>query len=279
MAKQNRDTLKKYFKEGALPSSDQFGDLIDSALNLVDEVFDKSQANGLEVSSLGDDDRLISFFRSEDSEHRPLWSITYDRDKDKLLFNRWGYDRQAEHETSPVMALAPDGNVGINNKDPGCELDVGGVVRAIGRVGVPCKKRTSEAVDHTVPADGGWHDITPVLNGCHALEVMAGAGRKRTGKYALMHAVAMNAHNPTGWFFNFLNKKKRIKYQHAYYRSAGNKLKLRWDKRGTGYCLQLRANSSYGDNTPIRYYITQLWFHEDMSDYWSVLNLEVDDQE
>jgi hypothetical protein len=42
MTTRNRDTLKQFFQEGRLPTSDHFGDLIDSMLNMSDEGFRKT---------------------------------------------------------------------------------------------------------------------------------------------------------------------------------------------------------------------------------------------
>ncbi len=249
MAKRNRSTLKNFFREGALPSADQFADLIDSSLNNIDEGFDKSSEHGYEISSIGFHDTLISFFRNSAPDN-PLWSISYDRNQDKLLFNKLDDNKVA----TPVLVLTPDQKVGINEKNPEWDLDVAGVIRSQGRIG------HALADQPTVPADGEWHTITGPLSGCHALEVMAGAGNKGTGRYALMHAIAMNTFNPTGLFFNFLNFKKRIKYHHAYYNAMGNRLKLRWLGTGNEYYLQLRSNCDYGDECHIRYYITNLWF-------------------
>jgi hypothetical protein len=96
---------------------------------------------------------------------------------------------------------------------------------------------------------------------------MAGVGgRKTNGRYALIHAVALNAYNPQGPIFNFLNLKKHIRPQHAYYRSRSDKLRLRWKSgEGHAYSLQIKSNSDYGEGIQIRYYLTRLWFDEDMS--------------
>ena len=45
MAKKNRRSLKNAFREGAQPSADAFADLIDSALNVVDDGFDKLESD------------------------------------------------------------------------------------------------------------------------------------------------------------------------------------------------------------------------------------------
>jgi hypothetical protein len=257
MAKKNRSTLKRYFREGALPSEDHFDDLIDSTLNTIDEGFDKSPENGFEISLIGDHQRLISFFQSGAAKDA-VWTIDYQGEQDRLLIRKPSSDEAA----TPAMTLSGDGQLGVNNIDPEHTLDVGGVVAAEGRIGANPDKRK------TVRADGEWHDISGPLRGCHAIEVMAGVGSKGTGKYALMQAVAINTFNPRGWLFNFLNLKKRIKYQQSYYLARGNRIKLRWHNQGEQYYLQMRTACDYGGGVKIRFYLTRLWFDEDMSESW-----------
>lgn len=258
MAKKNRSTLKRYFREGALPTADQFGDLIDSALNTIDEGFDKSPENGFEIALVGEHEKLISFFKNSAAKEA-VWTISYDKGQDRLHISKPG----DTSERVPVLLLDPAGKVGINNKTPQWTLDVGGVVSAHGRIGA------NTAEQKSVPADGRWHTITELLSGCQALEVMAGVGHKGTGKYALMQAVAMNTFNPYGWFFNLFGMKNRIRYHQAYYLSRSNKLKLRWYGKGRNYQLQLRSNCDYGTGIRIRYYITKLWFDAEMRDSWT----------
>ena len=76
----------------------------------------------------------------------------------------------------------------------------------------------------------------------------------------------MNTFNPDGWLFNFLNLKKKIKYHQAYYLMRGNRIKLRWHTEKDGYYLQMRTACNYRDDTRIRYYLTNLWFDEEMSE-------------
>lgn len=251
MAKRNRATLKKFFSKGMLPSEDNFHDFVDSTLNMIDEGFNKTPEKGLEISSLGLYEQLISLCRND----QPVWLVGYDGARDTLLFKK----TNAQGETL-ALSLAPTGNVGIKQKNPQYDLDVGGVVRATGRIGVPLSGHAS------VPADGQWYNITDELSGCQAFEVVAGVGKPKHGKYALLHTVAMNTFNPKGFLFNFLSFKNRIRCHHAYYRSFGDKLKLRWHGESRKYHLQLRSNSDYGDGIHIRYYLTQLWFDEDMSE-------------
>ncbi len=274
MAKQNRSTLKGFFENGRLPSGDQFGDLIDSALNPIDEGFDKTEKNGFEISLIGTHKRLISFFKAGEQE-QAVWTIEYDEQRDRLLIRQPEYEREkgaatgadAESEsgskekivTPAAMTLSGAGPVGIGNPDPVHELDVGGVVASQGRIGA----RPGNWKE--VIADGEWKDIAGPLKGCHAYEVIAGVGGKKgSGKYALTRAIAMNSHNPRSWPFDFFKFKKRIKCQHTYYGSRGNRIKMRWDTQEEGYYLQVKTACRIDDDVKISCYLTQLWFDPEM---------------
>ena len=265
MANKNRETLARYFSKGALPSEDQFRDLIDSALIKEDDGFDKSPLNGWEIRLIGDHDRLISFLR-DNAVKQAAWSISYDKTTDRLLFVK----PTVGGEARSVVVFDPAGRLGVNTREPRCELDVAGVIAAEGRLGGnPYRERQK-----TVPADGAWHPITDELEGCQAFEVMAGAGKKNSGMYALMQAVAINAYNPKGLFFNFLRRKNRIRYNQAFYLARGHKIQLRWENRDNNkYVLAMRTNCHYGQNglgkpILIRYYLTQLWFDSQMEESW-----------
>lgn len=257
MAKKNRSTLKRYFRRGALPTEDQFNDLIDSTLNTIDEGFDKSPEHGFEISLVGSHPRLVSFFKSGVARDA-VWAIDYDREHERLLIRKPG----AAGDTPAAMTFDDRGQVGINCQHPRHTLDVGGIVAAEGRLGA------NPGDQETVAADGRWHNITAALSGCQAFEVMAGVGSKGTGRYALMNAIAMNTYNPRGWWFNFLNLKKKIRYQQAYYLARGNRIQLRWHSEGEHYYLQMRTVCPYGDDIRIRFYLTRLWFDQDMSESW-----------
>jgi hypothetical protein len=247
MGKANRNTLKNYFKKGRMPSEQQFTELIDSMLNMVDEGFDKSARDGFKISQLGDNTALISFYHHTDL-NRPTWSLTCDKTKGELIIRNGGAD--------PVLILAADGCVGVAKHMPGVALDVAGVVAAEGRTG---------GVRGEVPADGQWHPIVENLAGCQALEVMAGVGKPKTGRYALVRATAMNAFHPDSFFMNFLNLKRRIRCHHAYYRSRCDRIVLRWQRSEDTYALALKTKCAYPDDTLVQYNVTRLWFDETMA--------------
>lgn len=292
MAKHNRDTLKNYFREGALPTSAHFADLIDSNLNTLEEGFDKTARDGFKVASLDREDQLVSFYR-ENVYGEPLWSISFDDKIDALLFKRTTTDENNEKIVrKPVLALSQDSKVGINTTAPQQALDVAGVVRMQGRMGslfsVSGQDKAPvddglKVIDADIPADGNWHQITPMLEGCHALEIVAGVGIQWTGQYAMVHAIAMNTCDPRGpfsWLYRwlpFLNRKNPIRCHHAYYRSGSDKLQLKWvedqnpppvvgTRQIRRYYLAIKTNSAYQQKVNIRYHITRLWFDDYMKE-------------
>lgn len=256
MAKKNRNTLKNYFSNGSMPSQEHFVDLIDSMLNVIDEGFEKTPDTGFEIAQLGDSGKLISFFENI-TVKSPLWSIGMDTSTKNMLFGNASNPHalvlatdQSQH--AEAEEIAGRARIGINKKSPEYELDVDGIVAARGRLGLKGEK--------IIPADGEWHDLTEKLDGCQAFEIMAGVGDKKNGKYALLHAYALNT----------FNDKKCIKCHPAYYGSRCNQLELRWQGDMHDYTLQLRTKCSYGTKNSasvnVSYYLTQLWFDPYMDD-------------
>jgi hypothetical protein len=246
MARRNRDTLKRKFNDGEMPSASAFSELIDSMLNIVDEGFDKTAADGLKVSQLNQG-KLLSFYQNIDIKS-PIWSIQLDGPEGGLAFGN------AANAGALTLRQLKVGHNGEHNREPGAgdfELDMAGRIVADGRRG--------RAGRLSVPADGKWHDITDTLKGCNAFEITAGVGKSGTGKYALMHAFAMMA----------FNGKSEIDYRQAHFGSKCNRLQLQWvpDPEGGkhAYILQMRVGCPYDSSTAkertwVSYYLTNLWF-------------------
>ncbi len=234
MSRRNRDTLKKYFEKGRLPSEEHFGDLIDSMLNMIDEGFDKTLDQGLKIYPSGDSEKYISFF-GRTNKKSPLWSFNVNSKTKNFEI------RDVEDKT--VISISGEGRVGVGKDDPDYALDVQGTIAGEGRVGT--------FAHGCVPADGLWHDILEGLDGCRAFEVMAGVGKKHAGKYSLLHAVALST----------FNSKDSIKSNTAYYGSRCNRLKLKWEaSEDHEYCLRIKTCCDYGEPVKIQYNITSLWF-------------------
>ncbi|MTI89272.1 MAG: adhesin [Balneolaceae bacterium] len=249
MALRNRKTLKNYFQKGELPKQGHFEDFIDSVVNIIDDGISVSLKDGLKITPLGEMGSLISFYRDVQDE-LPQWSIVLDKSNNVLSLNN--YDKEK------VISFTSDGNVGIGVEEARHKLDVDGVVGMKGRIGNYRDKEEEPKSVHRVRADGNWHPILTGLDGSHAYEIMAGVGKKKTGKYALLHATAISTYG--GW------SRSKIRKTQARYRWFWHKILLRWKGGTYDYALEMRTMSDYGEGIYINYNITRLWFDEYMRD-------------
>ena len=258
MTKRNRDTLKKRFGEGEMPSANDFEDLIESVLNIHDDGIAHTERDGLRLTQISGANRVLSLYGAVE-EQTAVWALGLDQHRESLTLDvsrRSGgrddgrIDPDDDGGGYAVLTLyAPDGpelgaRVGINTETPRCELDVDGYVASAGRLG--------EQGKHEALADAEWHPIAGPFQGCTALEIVAGAGKRDSGKYALMHAFALRTFDAKGEFT----------YHQAHYGSRRHRMQLRWvdDSQIPGnYTLEIRVNCAYGPDTWIQYHVTSLW--------------------
>lgn len=247
MSIRDRKTLKSLFKNGSLPTESNFEDIIDSSINKIDDGLSKSMEDGLMLSPIGDAKKVLSiFYKITDSE--PEWSINLEEKKVKESLNR---QLSFTHEglKKPLLTLTNEGKVGINNDQPQTTLDVDGFVGSKGRLGTAAEKSTA-------PADGKWHTIVGGLNHCNVFEVIARTGIHKSGKHALIHAIASSAYG------NSHHRIKRLNTRFSLWRPI--KIKLRWVGTTYNYALQIRTTQNLGKGVKIKYFITQLWNDEEM---------------
>lgn len=246
-----REELKKYFRNGNIPSENHFGFLIDSVINKQDDGITKDEVHGLHIFKPELSKRLITFFNSID-EVEPFFLIEKD-DKGIPCLKFVPYSDPAntgvDQGDESSFFFHDEGRLGIGKRsEPNHKLDVKGFVAMEGRMGTYKKG--------SVPADGAWHTVVRDLDNCQAFEVVARAGDRGKGKFAMLHAIALSTYG---------RSKSRIRKTSAHYGFFWNKLKLRWKGDSTHkYHLQLRANSNYGDDVKIFYSITKLWDDEHM---------------
>lgn len=265
MTIRNRATLRNYFGDGKLPTTYHFGDLVDSMLNMSDEGFKKSPEYGIELTTPVGHHALMSFYRDQ-SPKSVVWSVGYSGENDLLHFHH-GAPLSGLSAPEPVLALDKV-RVGINTAIPRHTLDVAGVMASQGRLGTH-----KGSLDMAAPlADGNWHDISGSLSGCQAFEVVAGVGNKGSGRFSLLHAIAMNTYNPSSGWLDFLSRKKRIRTHTAHYGRRCDKLQLSWEGSsgdGAAYRLRIRTGCNFGKDAQnkdilIKVFVTKLWFDEDM---------------
>jgi hypothetical protein len=227
--------LKQAFEEGAIPTQDDFENLIDSMVHKHDNGF-ISKEDGLKLSPQGSDKKLISFFE-DIGDFKPRWSLEGKFDGDKPFSLNLLNDKN-----NSVLFIENNGNIGIGTTNPATTLDVDGNISMQGRIGT--------YAHGIVPADGNWYAITPKLTNCHAFEVVAKVAKTGKGLHAMVHAIALST---------FGKSKSKINVTQAYYGSFINKIDLRWEGQTFNYTLQMRTRRNYGQDVMIKYNITNLW--------------------
>jgi len=233
MPLQNRKTLKSFFRKGQLPSEGNFHDLIDSLINKVDDGMSKTVDDGLMLSPIGESKKLISFYKNIEDKS-PEWRIEVEKDNSNLSFtNNMG---------KVVASMNHNGYLGINTDKPQSALDVNGIIAQKGRKGT--------AYEGHIPANGKWHKIVKGINGCHMLEINAGVGKKKTGKYALINAIAICTYGKS---------KNKIKKTQAHYGIRSNRIEIKWTGSIYDFNLEMRTRTNYGDEIHICYNILNLW--------------------
>lgn len=270
--RQTRETLRKFFAAGELPTQEHFSDLIESTLNLRDEGFSRTPENGLEVVSAPGRAALLSLFSGQDPAN-PAWALRHGAEGDALqwvagparqgqdaavlsLLPRQGPDPTAQGE----QALPRAPRVGINTAAPAHALDVAGVVASQGRIGT-----WGDTGARQLPADGQPQVLIDRLGGCQAFEIMAGVGAPGTGRYALLHAVALNTFNPVvPWWLRWWPPARRrgIRSTQAHYGRRCDRIELWWEGghgKGADYRLCLRTGCDYGPGVVVRAHVTRLW--------------------
>ncbi len=260
MKRRPRSELIGRFGEGTMPSANDFGMLIESTMNILDDGIEHTPERGLCLTQMnGKQRRLLSFYREGMAR---AWALGLDAACSTMAFEvarpdggqgrgRAAIDGKDSGDgggRAVLTLLAPADDelarprVGINKARPAYELDVAGTVASSGRRG---------AEGPAAYADGEWHTIRDGLEGCVQLEVVAGTGKRESGKYALMHAFAAKIFDAKG----------QISYHQAHYGSRRHRIELQWlqEKNSPTYALQIRVNCKYGDQVRLRYHITELW--------------------
>jgi hypothetical protein len=234
MARRNRQTLKESFRQGKKPVEQDFGNLIDSTLNILDDGFSKTPENGMGLAPLLENGTVISIFK-ELADSEPQWEIAINQER-CLEIRRCEDDKH-----TPVLVLRPDGVIELGGRGEAIVL----------KDTLQTPVREGSLYRGSVPADGFWYDITGELDGCQALEVTAYAsGRQHSGKHAVLVATATTC----------FGAHSKIRKTASHYGSYGHKICLRWKKSDGKFKvkLQLKTIFKYDNKAQIHYHITGL---------------------
>lgn len=245
-----REVLK--LVENMLPHSDKTVGLfrhIRTLIEYYDNLKNPNFVNGLDVAPKGESGELINFRTLKDFS-KPVYGIKLFRMYDgegsysyKIGFVEYTNDNDGEIR----LCFGNDGKIGVGTFSPRTNLEVKGTLGAETKIGT--YKISS------VPADGKWHDLLRNLDDYSAFEVMAQVGKPKTGRHALLHALALST---------FGRSKNIIKTTQAWYKWWWwwSKIKMRWAGDTHDYKLQIKTKSNYGEGVKINFHITQLWSSE-----------------
>lgn len=236
----NRASLKNFFKNGSMPSESSFAGLIDSTINKLDDGFSKTAKDGIRLAPLGNDAKLLSFFRHI-QDQQAKWDFTIDPgETDKGL-------QIAENGDRIALFFKDGGGIGVGTRSPKHDLDVNGVFATETRVG--------SFKQGQVPADGEWHVVLEKIEDMAAFEcVVKVEGPEKRGKHAMALASIFvvqgrgKAHikqSVFGWFWDRIAIRVKTNEDHS-------------------ARVELKTRSHYGKNKDgetiqADYHITSLW--------------------
>ena len=130
--KKSRATLKSYFVKNAIPTEQQFAQLIDSALNQRDDgVIKPAGGEPLSIEAVGDFEKAVNFYM-QISDASPAWTLSL-RPRSNPADPQTGRPGLSINDPAGVSRLAVDaatGRVGIGVVAPTEALDVNGRVKA-----------------------------------------------------------------------------------------------------------------------------------------------------
>jgi hypothetical protein len=266
MSEQTRATLHQCFRAGQLPTEVHFRDLVDSMLNMKDEGFRKTPLGGLEVTAGDADGAALATFARDGDPDPTRWQLRFGPGGDRLQFDRGPVSGVVSLDAGLTEETAkPRVGIAIGSRAPTHTLEVGGTLAARGRTGT-----LPLAGNGRVRADGLPQVLIPQLTGCQAFEVMAGVGGGRSsGRYALLHAIVLNAYHPhRPWWRRLWPGQPGIRVTSAHYGRRCDRLALAWEGKRHGkdadYALTIRSGCDYGEGVMIQVAVTQLWFDDSM---------------
>ncbi len=225
--KRTRNELKKYFGAGQKPTSENFAELIDSMVNIVDD-----QVEGkIELVSADEQDVAIAF-KKKSLDSKPVWTMAVN--KENVLSVRNGAN------DSTVLSFYPDKRIELGD---GTDVVVKGKLHADAFVG-------SAKGTRTYPADGLWHEVLEGSKGCKAYEITAGCEVGNSFGFLFVKAVATQ----------YDNLPIRVVMTNYSWRTfSGNRIQLKWFKEADRCVLKIRTCRKYRDEVLIKVTLQELY--------------------
>ena len=221
--RKNRNTLKEYFRKGAIPTEEQFGELIDSTLNLVEDeqvirtdtgwAFFPKQEGSLDL------DLYTGKFTPEVG--RPVWSLSVTPEKKLIIKNSQG---------DMIMEVTQDNSFTLHGNLTVEDTVTASAYKTKGGGGA------TPGEDYvTIPADKNWYDLPLDVSregfGCRVYRIYASFREPGTGLCGLTRVTAI--------WLNFMDQEIESPEKHWWGWSGG--VRFRWLERKGRPCLQMRS--------------------------------------
>ncbi len=154
ITKKNRTDLKAYFVKNAIPTENNFADLIDAMLNQKEDGLAKPAGNPLSIEATGDASSLrkaINFYESF-ADVNPAWSISLNPriNPNDATTAKPGFAISDPAGANRLFIDRTSNNVGVGTVDPKGALDV----QAAPRTGAHPTNRIMYVTGNSQPADG-----------------------------------------------------------------------------------------------------------------------------
>ncbi len=137
MAIKNRSELKSYFVKNAIPTEEQFADLIDSQLNQEQDGVFKREREPLSVVAAPGDQKRVLWLYSNSKATQPDWMISLNpaQDPANAATSKPGFGI-TDGTGQTRLFVGAGGRVGVGTNTPESTLDVAGGVHVNGDVKV-----------------------------------------------------------------------------------------------------------------------------------------------
>ncbi len=230
----SRAQLKAYFKQGAVPTEDQFAQLIDSMHNLADDGQATATA-GLRLFPTDAAGTLATVFAQapEADGAAPLW---------RLALGAEGSLNVCGGDGEPVMTIDKNRNITLSGTLKAAKYLSG--------------KEGPGTIELEIHADGMWHDL-PVESaagaspiGCRVYHLSACYTNLRNRNYAVCEVLASHSDGR--------KRKIRSSCKHAW--GWSGHIKVRWQHLDSGLLyLQMRSKRTGSGSKFIRCRIETVW--------------------
>lgn len=223
----NRTSLKAYFRKGAVPTENQFAELIDSVHNLAEDGWIEQIPTGWAFRPQKEGQLDIAFHTEPATEEtdNPVWTMTVTPDKHLMISNE---------QKEEVIEVLPDKSVILHGH---LKVDEEVEAKAFKTMGGGEQPSGQDYID--LSADKQWHNLpmteTDGKSDCRVFEIYASLNEHYVEICHLTRATAI--------LLDTTEQKIESAQNHWWGWSGG--IKIRWQREEGKNFIQIRSNKFY----------------------------------